>query len=272
MNLRMLSALGAAFFIATLCAPAQDKKLACGDSQNGKRSHVCEMRETSLAYTGKLDIDATPNGGISVIGWDRNEVLVRARVDAWGDTDSEAKNNLSQVQIQTAGSTVKADGPRSGMLGKWGGQQNWSVSYEVFSPRKMDLKMTSVNGGIKVNSVKGNIRFETVNGGITLSAVNGTVKGETVNGGVNVDIAGNRWEGEGLQVETVNGGVTLSLPTNFAADIQARTTNGGMHSEFEGAVTQGKWGPKRMELKLGGGGPLVKLETVNGGVNVRKKS
>lgn len=271
MNLRVLSALGAAFFIATLCAPAQDKKLACGDSRNGKRSHVCEMRESSLAYTGRLDVDATPNGGISIIGWDRNEVLVRARIDAWGDTDSEARSNLTQVQVLTAGSVVKADGPRSGMLGKLGGQQNWSVSYEVFTPRKMDLKMNSVNGGITVDSVKGNIRFDTVNGGITLRAVNGTVKGETVNGGVNVDIAGSRWEGEGLQVETVNGGVTLSLPTNFAAEIQARTVNGGMNSEFEGAVTEGKWGPKKMALKLGGGGPLVKVETVNGGVKVRKK-
>lgn len=269
MNLRTMTVLGTAFLLAAAVAPAQDRKLDCGKSE--KPTRVCEMREMNMAATGRLEVDAAPNGGIRVIAWDKNDILVRAKVEAWGDSASEAKDRLNQVNVKTGAGAVKTDGPRTnGLLNK--GEQKWSVSFEVFAPRKQDLHLSSVNGGIGVESIRGNIKFETVNGGVHLTAVNGTVKGETVNGGVHVDLAGSRWEGEGLQVETVNGGVTLALPSTFSADVHASTVNGGMKSEFEGATVQGKWGPKKMDLKVGSGGPAVKVETVNGGVTVKKKA
>ncbi|HEY3441720.1 MAG TPA: hypothetical protein VGK29_13235 [Paludibaculum sp.] len=272
MTLRTFSALGAAFFLALAIAPAQDKKLACDDKSQGdsRRSRVCEMRESTIAANGKLAVDAAPNGGIRVAGWDRNEVLIRAKVEAWGDSDSEARGRLTEVRIATSGNSVKADGPKS--LGSWGGNQKWSVSYEVFVPKKIDLKLDTVNGGINVADVRGNMKFQTVNGGVTLARVAGMVKGETVNGGVNVDLAGNTWEGEGLELETVNGGVTVAVPAAYSASFHAGTVNGGMNSDFEGATIEGKHGPKKMDLKLGGGGPTVKLETVNGGVKIRRKA
>jgi len=271
MTQRILSALGAALLFSAALAPAQEKKLSCDDRSNGRNHRVCEMREMSVPMMGRLGVDATPNGGISVKAWERNEILVRAKVEAWGDSDDESKVRMAEVRVNTTGSDVKAEGPRSGIMGKWG-DQKWSVSYEVFTPSKLDLKLNSVNGGINVTGIRGNLKFGTVNGGISLMDVNGTVKGETVNGGINIDIAGTRWEGEGLELETVNGGVTLSVPASFAANVHASTTNGGMNVDFEGAVIQGRWGPKQMDLKLGGGGPIVKVETVNGGVRIKKKS
>ncbi len=270
MTQRILSALGAAFLILAALATAQDKKLSCDDRGSDRNNRVCEIREMSVPVTGKLTVDAAPNGGISVKAWDRNEILVRAKVEAWGNSMDESRTRMRDVRVDTANGLVKADGPRNGLMGKWG-DQKWSVSYEVFSPVRNNLKLTSVNGGINVDGIHGNLNFDTVNGGITLSAVNGTVKGETVNGGINVDIAGNRWEGDGLQVEAVNGGVTLSVPSSFAASIHAETVNGGISTDFDGAVVEGRWGPKKMDLKIGGGGPTVKVETVNGGVKIRKK-
>lgn len=272
MTMRTISALGAAFLLATALAPAQQKQLTCEDRPNDRRHRVCDMRELTVAYNGRLEVDAAPNGGIRISAWDRNEILVRAKVEAWGDTDSESRDRLNQVQVSTAGARVKADGPTSTTFGIKTGDQKWSVSYEAFVPRKIDLKLDSVNGGIHVADIRGNLRFQTVNGGVTLSGVNGTVKGETVNGGVHVDIAGTRWEGEGLEVETVNGGVELSVPASFAANVHAETVNGGMHSEIAGAVVTGKWGPKKMDLTVGGGGPRVSVSTVNGGVHIKKKA
>jgi hypothetical protein len=272
MTLRTSSALGAAFFVTIAIAPAQDRKLACDDKSRGdsKRSRVCEMRETTMAVSGKLAVDAAPNGGIRIAGWDRNEILVRAKVEAWGDDDAEARGRLTEVRVTTSGTTVTAEGPKS--MGSWGGNQKWSVSYEVFVPRKIDLKLNTVNGGINVADVRGNMTFETVNGGVTLARTAGKVKGETVNGSVNVDLSGTTWEGEGLELETVNGGVTVSVPAAYSASFHAGTVNGGMNSDFEGATIQGKWGPRKMDLKLGSGGPTVRVETVNGGVRIRRKA
>lgn len=270
MTHRTGTALAAAFLCASF-AVAQDKKLSCDDSRSGDRHRVCEMRELNVANTGKLTVDASPNGGIKVKAWDQATVLVRARVEAWGDSDAESKSRLAEVHIDTAGAIVKASGPRERTLLR-GEEQKWSVSYEAFVPRRMDLKMNSVNGGIGVDDVRGSLQFETVNGGIRLVGVNGTVKGQTVNGGIHIDLAGSQWDGDGLQVSTVNGGVTLNIPSTFNASVHASTTNGGMHSEFEGATVQGKWGPKTMDVKLGAGGPAVKVDTVNGGVHVRRKA
>lgn len=54
------------------------------------------------------------------------------------------------MNIETAGGKGKASGPKSGMLGRWGEQQKWSVSYEVFTPRRTDLDLHSVNGGVRI--------------------------------------------------------------------------------------------------------------------------
>lgn len=273
MTLRRFSALGAAFFLAVAIAPAQDKKLACGDKSRGDShsSRVCDLRESTMPVSGRLAVNAAPNGGIRIAGWDKNEILVRAKVEAWGDNDGEASARIKEVRVVTSGATVTAEGPKS--MGSWGGnQQTWSVSYEVFVPRKIDLKLDTVNGGINVADVRGNMTFQTVNGGVHLSRTAGNIKGATVNGGVDVDLAGTTWEGEGLELETVNGGVTVSVPAVYSATFHAGTVNGGMISDFEGATIQGKSRPKKLDLKLGAGGPTVKVETVNGGVKIRKKA
>ena len=274
MTLRTFSALGAAFFLALAIAPAQDKKLACDDRSDGasRQNRVCEMRESTMVVNGKLNVDAAPNGGIRIAGWDKNEILVRAKVEAWGDSGAESSDRLREVRVVTSGDSVKAEGPKS--MGLWGGggNQKWSVSYEVFVPKKIDLKLGTVNGGINVADVRGNMNFQTVNGGVTLARTAGRVKGETVNGGVNVDLAGTTWEGEGLELETVNGGVTVTVPAAYSANFHAGTVNGGLNTDFEDATIQGKSGPKKLDLKLGSGGPTVKLETVNGGVRIRRKA
>ncbi|MBI4892943.1 MAG: DUF4097 family beta strand repeat protein [Acidobacteria bacterium] len=270
MNLRTASALGAALFFTACLVPAQEKTLSCGKN-NGQPNRVCEMRESTAPATGKLAVDAAPNGGIRVTAWDRNEILVRARVEAWGDSLEDAKSLLPQVRVETAGSKVKATGPRSGIAGKWG-DQKWSVTYEIFAPRQQDLDLNSVNGGIHVADVRGNISFHTTNGGIHLAAVNGTVKGSTTNGGINVELAGARWEGTGMNVETTNGGVTVAIPASFQANVRAQTTNGGLHSDFPGAATDRDHGPRKMDLKLGSGGPEVNLQTTNGGIRIRRIS
>lgn len=271
MTLRTFSALGAVFFLSLAVSPAQENQLSCNDRNNdSRRSRVCEMRETTMAVSGRLAVNAAPNGGIRIAGWNKNEILVRAKVEAWGDNESEANGRLADVRILTSGSTLTAEGPKS--FGSWGGNQKWSVSYEVFVPSKIDLKLESVNGGIDVAGVRGNLTFETVNGGVHLARTAGRVKGETVNGGVNVDLAGTTWEGEGLDLETVNGGVTVSVPAAYSASFHAGTINGGFSSDFPGASIQGKAGPKKLDLKLGAGGPTVKVETVNGGVKIRRKA
>jgi hypothetical protein len=248
---------------------ARAESLTCHE-ESGR---VCEIRESHMSATGRLNVDAAPNGGIRVAVWDKSEILVRAKVEAWGDSQEGAKGVLKQVKIVAEGDRVQANGPKDEGWGKHGSR--WSVSYEVMVPGKIDLNLRSVNGGISVEGVRGGIDVQTVNGGVTVANVSGRVKGETVNGGITVEVSGARGEGENLSLKTVNGGVTLGLPEHANAKVRAQTVHGGLTTDFSGAkIEKGAWGagPNSLELNLGNGSGSIELQTVNGGVRVHRRS
>ncbi len=260
----------AALLVCSLGVSAQEKKLSCDSNWGGRDESACEMRETTMAATGRLEVSAAPNGGIRISGWDRGEIMVRAQVRAQAETKSEAEQLLKEVRIVSAGGKVESDGP------KWEGgmktnRKSWSVSFEIFVPKRGDLKLETVNGGVNVADVTGSIEAKTVNGGLNFARAGGKVKGETVNGGITMDLDGATWQGEGIDLETVNGGVKLSVPQSYSAQVKASTVHGGMNADFPGAQVEGKHSNRSMNLTLGSGGPVVKLQTVNGGVSVRKK-
>jgi hypothetical protein len=267
MTRRMLASAGVWVLMGAASLFGVDKQLSCGDG-GGRNHRVCAMQENTMPASARLDVDAAPNGGISVQGWEKNEILVRAKVEAWGDTEAEAQQRLKEVKVIASGGKVKADGPKS----MFGGNQKWSVTFEIFTPTKINLGLETVNGGITVRDVSGDLSFETVNGGITLARIGGNAKGETVNGGINVELSGKTWAGDRLEVETVNGGVNVEVPEGYSAQFKAETTNGGLSADFPGAQVKGTWGHKSLDMTLGSGGPVVKVETVNGGLKIRKRT
>jgi hypothetical protein len=241
-------------------AAAQEKQLSCDDHVwGGNRSGFCEMREQTVPATGRMTIDGKQNGGVSVKGWDRTEVLVRSQVRAQSDNDADSKATVSQVIVHALGGTVSADGPSG---------KSWSVSYEVFVPRQSDLTLTAHNGGIHIEGIRGNIDFSTINGGVHLAQLAGQVKGSTQNGGVHMELSGNRWDGQGVDVRTQNGGVHVNVPATYSAHFETSTVNGSLHSDFNELVRDRK--QRDISADIGGGGPPVKISTTNGGVHIGK--
>lgn len=240
----------------------------CAENRgNRDRGHACEVRDTRLtAPAGALTVDASPNGGIRVEGWDQPDVLVRAVVQTYGDTDADARQMLPSVRVTAAGDRVTAEGPDRAASERRSG---WSVSFRVWAPRATALALSARNGGITVRSMRGESRFTTENGGVTLDDMSGEVVGTTRNGGVHVRLSGARWEGAGLDVETTNGGVTLAVPANYSAALEVQTRNGGIRTDLPMTV-QGRV-DRELRTTLGSGGPLLKLRTVNGGVRINAR-
>ena len=82
-----------------------------------------------------------------------------------------------------------------------------------------------------------------------------------------VELNGDHWDGEQLDVRTTNGGITMSLPENYSAHLETGTVNGNLSIDFPVTVE-----PKSKELavNLGSGGPTVRVMTTNGGVRIRR--
>lgn len=239
--------------------------LSCRDQGNsyGDGARHCEVKEQTLAGGGALDVDASQNGGISVKGWERNEVLVRYRVQTQARTQAEADNLASQIQLSTAGGRIRAEGPETS------GRSHWDVSYEIFVPRQSSLSLRTHNGGISVTDVNGRVQFEATNGGVSLKRLGGNVSGETVNGGLAVELTGNNWDGEGLDVKTTNGGLSVSVPDNYSAHLETGTVNGGL--DISPSIAQVTRETKRLSLDLGGGGTNLRIYTTNGGVSIKRR-
>lgn len=104
-----------------------------------------------------------------------------------------------------------------------------------------------------------------------LSDIGGSVRGRTRNGGVTVALAGQRWDGDGLDVETTNGGVTLSIPDGYNADLETRTVNGSFRTDYPITI-QGELNSRRgISTTLGSGGAPVRVRTTNGGLRINRR-
>lgn len=256
-------ALGAALMPQLLSAQEVDTEDWCRDRDSERERH-CEVRELTLQPTGgTLEIDAAPNGGITVEGWDRNEIKVFARVVGNADRQADAENLVREVEIEIDGLSLSADGPRTGRH-EW-----WSVSFKVFAPRQTDLDLETTNGGVSLTELTGDIDFQTTNGGIRLTRVSGDVRGRTVNGGVKVTLGGDRWDGNGLDVRTTNGSVAVSIPEDYSAVIETGTVNGSMSTDFPVTI-QGRFSKRELTVTLGDGGQPIRARTTNGSVRLSK--
>src|SRR6185295_12155449 len=105
-------------------------------------------RETALAGGGLLTVDAKPNGGIEVRGWDRDEVRLRVKIVASGDTTDAARALAGRVQVQTSG-TIQASGPAAER------RSGWWASYRLDVPRAQALKLQADNGGLQLSQLTG---------------------------------------------------------------------------------------------------------------------
>lgn len=241
-------------------------RIFCTDSeyyQSDKKSFR-ELRETTIAAAGTIAVDGKRNGGISVKGENRSDVLVRACIQSYDMPQAEAAALARNLRIET-NSTIRAEGISD--------DAKISVSYQILVPRNSNLDLKAYNGGISISAVEGNIEFSTNNGGISVREVAGSVKGRTQNGGVRAVLSGTSWRGGGLDLETTNGGIKVEVPANYSARFETGTVNGGVKSRIDGLnfpekERSGGMRSKRVAADLNGGGPLVRVVTTNGGVNI----
>ncbi|HSU17614.1 hypothetical protein [Longimicrobium sp.] len=231
-------------------------------NRDNDRATVCEQRETRIAAPRVLVVDGRENGGVSVRAWDGADVLVQQRIQAWAPSRDDARAIAGRVRVHTAGGEIYAEGPESAR------RTGYSVTYVVFVPRRMDLRLTANNGPLGVTGVTGRMELSVRNGPLALNDLGGNVHARATNGPLAVRLSGSRWNGEGLDAETTNGPVALTVPQGYSATLTTGTVNGPMNVDIPVTV-QGRF-PRQFTTQLGGGGAPVRAVTTNGPVTVRR--
>ena len=90
-----------------------------------------------------------------------------------------------------------------------------------------------------------------------------------MNGGVDASFGRADWTGE-IRLKTVNGGIDISLPGDASAELRAATVNGDIETDFPITV-QGRVSKRKLSGTIGSGGRQLALETVNGGIEIKKR-
>jgi Toastrack DUF4097 len=143
-----------------------------------------------------------------------------------------------------------------------------NVEFKVKVPTGVRFVGRTVNGGIDATDLPTDAEAYTVNGGVSVKA-GGTIRAETVNGGVDASFGRADWTGE-IRLKTVNGGIDVSLPDDAGAEVRAATVNGDIETDFPITV-QGRVSKRRLSGTIGSGGRQLALETVNGGIDIKKR-
>jgi hypothetical protein len=246
-------------FSTKSCTGTDDNNSGIGHWLAGSEQ-ACELRTITLPLAnGHLNVNGL-NGGIEVIGEDRSDVYLEARVSARAHSQSDADSILHQVTIQT-GETIDAKGPHNS------GMTSWSVSYRLRVPHRFAGELHTNNGGISLTALDGSIHAETTNGGLRLDQLAGDIHVETTNGGIKANLTGSSWQGTGLSARTTNGGITVFVPHPYSAHLVASTTNGGTSVSTPG-VDQSGVHRREINTNLGSGGSTLIFETTNGGISI----
>jgi len=141
------------------------------------------------------------------------------------------------------------------------------VNFHVKVPDNIRFSAQSVNGEIRADNMGKNVVARTVNGSVNVSTKE-WADVSSVNGSVEARMGRADWDGT-LHIKTVNGSITLEMPNDLSADVNFRSVNGRLNSDFPLTV-QGSMGGRRLEGKVGNGGRELVVETVNGSVDLKK--
>jgi hypothetical protein len=235
-----------------------------------KAKESAEWRKTyTLQPGGRLEINNV-NGRIDVEPSAGNTVEVIALKTARAASAEAARSLLDRIEIaeDVAPGRIKVDTkvPRGAGFVHFGGSE---VRYTVRVPASTEARFATVNGAIEVTGLEGRLNLETTSGGIRAREIAGPIEASTTNGGVEIDLV--RIADPGVKLECTNGGIRLRVPHEAKATISARITNGGIDTGgLEIDTTESS--RRRLEGRLNGGGPTIRLEGTNGGISITRRA
>lgn len=207
------------------------------------------------------------NGSVKVTGVSGNkvEIVATKKADDQDDLDSieiQISNSASEVVVET----------EIGKSSRWFsfGNNSGEVRYEVTVPAGTELdSIDTVNGGVNISGVSGEVNAESVNGDIEIEDLVADATLGTVNG--SIDASFRKLDGrQDVKAETVNGRVTIYLPADADVKISADTLNGSINArDFDLEPDKGFVGSD-LNGAIGSGSARLNIDTVNGSIKIRR--
>jgi DUF4097 and DUF4098 domain-containing protein YvlB len=240
-----------------------------------------EEHTLTKAEAPVLQVHPHSNGGVQVVGWDKDTYSVTA-CKAAGGRGAEAERILSQITVSIDKGRVSTKGPSD--------DDEWTVYLLIRAPKSASVDLDTMNGPISLYDVDGKLTAHAHNGPISLrnfsgdaeiTAQNGPISVEgssgnvrihTENGPISVSLKGNTWSGTGLSADAHNGPVTLMVPNGYLSGFVVESKNYAPMSCQASVCDNARktWDDDHRRIEYGATPAVIHLSTVNGPVSVRQ--
>ena len=255
--------LGAA--LGSLCALLTLALAAHASDHRGALTE--EFHQTyAIAADGRVELDNI-NGDVHISSWDRNEV----KVDAVKYADTKERLDEAKIDIDSGKDyvSIRTKYPDRDNNWNWGSHNNpASVEYTLTVPRTAHLdEIKLINGALDITGVSGEVRASCINGRLEAQDLSGRAKLETINGKLEAKF--NQLAGQSVELNSVNGSVNLTIPSDSNAEIEASTVSGRISNDLGLNVNRHQMVGQSLRGELGKGGTRIKLNNVNGRVEIQ---
>ncbi len=236
------------------------------------------------------------NGQVNVSRGATNEVTVSVTTTGWkipADVRVIPSQQGNDVEVQVR------------QTQHWFRFSHGTTSVSVTLPATANLDLSTGNGDVTLDSLRGSLRaatgngtihatdlgghlvLHTGNGGIEASGLDGSLRARTGNGGVRVSgrfdaleldsgrgqvhvtaLSGSKMASD-WSIGTGVGPVTVTLPADISAELSASTGVGHIAARFPVTVSGSLTGSS-VRGRLGAGGPLLRIHTGVGDVNIER--
>lgn len=216
-----------------------------------------------LTPDGRIELDNI-NGAVHISVWDQNQV----KVDAVKRAGDEQRLKDEEIRVHPRPDSISIETHYRENDDKWHGNYNpGSVEYTLTVPRTARLdEIKLINGALDVTGVAGEVRASCINGRLTARGLIGRARLATINGPLRADF---ERVVSPLELSSVNGSVRLTLPSDIKARIEATTVHGGIGNDFGLHTNNHHFVGHDMQGELGGGGAEIRLNNVNGSIDIR---
>src|SRR5208282_1843681 len=245
-----------ALFVLALGALASDHRGAFTE----------EFHQTyTLTSDGRLELDNI-NGAVHISTWDRNEV----KVDAVKSADSKDRLDDARIEVDSDKEhlSIRTKYRDHDLTFNSGSHNNPpSVEYTLTVPRTVRLdEIKLINGSLDVTGVSGEVHASCINGRLDAHNLSGRAELSTING--HLDARFDQLPASSIELKSVNGSVELTIPSDSKAEIEASTVSGGIENDFGLHVNNHRFVGHDLRGELGTGGARIKLEDVNGRIEI----
>ena len=226
-----------------------------------------EFHQTyAISADGRVELDNI-NGDVHISTWDRNEV----KVDAVKYADTKERLDEAKIEIHSSPNSLSIETryPDHDHTFNWGGHNNpATVDYTLTVPKTVRLdEIKLINGELDVTGVSGEVHASSINGRVEAHDLSGRAELSTINGRLVAKFS--QLAADRVELNSVNGSVELIIPSDANAEIEASTVSGGIDNDFGLHVNHHRYVGHDLRGEIGSGGARIKLENVNGRIDIR---